>query len=352
MLVDKRNMLQDATLELEVWHEMPMPGTHGHVHQHSGVPHVHVSGKEKEEKARVGIVRMNLAEYVRECRDIRERLEREAPAEDAATKAEAVKGVTRRYLLQDSKVNCTLKVMIDLKQTEGDDKYDAPALRMDPGFSGITGLMRDANDEADELAPLTKTNRSVTANGQTDDMTEAYRQTLAAELLREPGQPSAEEVIEDIFSGGNGWTKYNQQIQSQQPSSGGPHDDAISDGEGHKSGLQPNKRSWPDFARSASGTNLSGMSGRRLFPDQGGTTLRSQGGQASQQHHGHHLRRNSSRSSFGKSDDPFRIASGLRHRSSFARSSHGGDIDGDWMQVPEVDEFDMRDDLRCWNPFK
>jgi hypothetical protein len=34
-------------------------------------------------------------------------------------------GATRRHLLQDSKVNCTLKVTIDLKQMEGDDKFDA-----------------------------------------------------------------------------------------------------------------------------------------------------------------------------------------------------------------------------------
>lgn len=96
MLVDKRNLLQDAFLELEVWHELH--GGHG----------VQIVGK--EEKTRIGVVRVNLAEYVRE------------------TGGEDTQGVTRRHLLHESKVNCTLKVAVDMKQTEGDDRFDAYVL--------------------------------------------------------------------------------------------------------------------------------------------------------------------------------------------------------------------------------
>ncbi len=97
MLVDKRNMLQDFYLELEVLHEVQLPLGSG---PHSG----------KDEKSKMGTVKINLAEYVKETRMIGDK--------DSG-------GVTRRHLLQDSKVNSTLKVTIDLKQIEGDDKFDA-----------------------------------------------------------------------------------------------------------------------------------------------------------------------------------------------------------------------------------
>jgi hypothetical protein len=93
MLVDKRNMLQDALLELEVWHELN--GGHGGV----------IVGK--DEKTKIGIVKVNLAQYVKE------------------TGRDDSQGVTRRHLLYESKVNCTLKITVDMKQTEGDDKFDA-----------------------------------------------------------------------------------------------------------------------------------------------------------------------------------------------------------------------------------
>jgi N-terminal C2 in EEIG1 and EHBP1 proteins len=82
MLVDKRNMLQDVFLELEAWHEIP---------PQSGLLH-HLP---KDEKTKMGVVKINLAEYVKETRMIGDK--------DPG-------GVTRRHLLQDSKINCTLKV--------------------------------------------------------------------------------------------------------------------------------------------------------------------------------------------------------------------------------------------------
>jgi N-terminal C2 in EEIG1 and EHBP1 proteins len=103
MLVDKRNLLQDAFLEFEVWHEI-----------HSGHGVLTVG---KEEKTKIGVVRVNLAEYVRE-----------SSGEDA-------QGVTRRHLLHESKVNCTLKVAVDMKQTEGDDKFDAYVSRHGTAFN-------------------------------------------------------------------------------------------------------------------------------------------------------------------------------------------------------------------------
>jgi hypothetical protein len=203
--------------------------------------------------------------------------------------------------------------------------------------------------KSSEISAMSRSNQKKgTSSRITDDLNEIYGQTLAAELLREPGQPSAEEVIEDIFSGGDGWSKYKQQQQALQQHhtsiTVGTDEGGASDGE-LKTILQPNKRSWPDFAVSSS---ASGLTGRRLF------------GEQARQHDRHEhllvsghlgpgaqIRRNSSRGSFGK-EDPFRIV-GLKRRGSFAVSSHDGDLDGWVGQVPEVDEFDVRDDLRCWN---
>jgi hypothetical protein len=212
--------------------------------------------------------------------------------------------------------------------------------------------MRDANDEADDLTSLSRNARTNASTPQPDDLNEVYRQTLAAELLREPGQPSAEEVIEDIFVGGDGWTKYKQtQVQGAPSSNGGDHE-AGSDGDSNSKGLiRSNKRSWPDFVAGPGQLGHSGISsltGRRLFPD-------TNAGRSDGQYNSHfvsgggHIRRNSSRGSFGKSDDPFRV---VKSRGSFVHSSHDGDLDNQWVgQVPEINEFDVRDDLKCWNSF-
>jgi hypothetical protein len=214
--------------------------------------------------------------------------------------------------------------------------------------------MRDANDEADDLASLSRNARTNASTPQPDDLNEVYRQTLAAELLREPGQPSAEEVVEDIFTGGDGWTKFKQtQPPGALSSNGGGDHDAGSDGEHTNKGpIRPNKRSWPDFVVGSgqSGQSSGGiLTARRPFPDT--STARLDGQQHSQVlSGGFQMRRNNSRGSFGKSDDPFRT---VKSRGNFVSSTHDGDLDSQWAgQVPEINEFDVRDDLKCWNSFE
>ncbi len=71
-------------------------------------------------------------------------------------------------------------------------------MKQDPGFSGITGLMRDANDEADgllhqlppsneanrllELPAFSKSTHRANDTKKVDDLNEVYRQTLAATI--------------------------------------------------------------------------------------------------------------------------------------------------------------------------
>lgn len=51
----------------------------------------------------LGTIKLNLAEYVDQHED--------------------EEGITRRYLVQDSKINCTLKVGIVMHQVEGDGNF-------------------------------------------------------------------------------------------------------------------------------------------------------------------------------------------------------------------------------------
>ncbi|KAG8712329.1 hypothetical protein FRC08_014737 [Ceratobasidium sp. 394] len=65
----------------------------------------------------LGVVRLNLAEYVGKG------------------------SVTRRYLLRDSKTNATLKLSIDVKWLSGEQDYVAPPLQKAQIMEGVAGLM-------------------------------------------------------------------------------------------------------------------------------------------------------------------------------------------------------------------
>ncbi|QRV98904.1 N-terminal C2 in EEIG1 and EHBP1 proteins [Ceratobasidium sp. AG-Ba] len=68
-------------------------------------------------KTTLGVVRLNLAEYVGKG------------------------SVTRRYLLRDSKTNATLKLTIDVKWLSGDQDYIAPPLQKAQIMDAVAGLM-------------------------------------------------------------------------------------------------------------------------------------------------------------------------------------------------------------------
>jgi hypothetical protein len=83
------------------------------------------------EKITLGYVTLNLAEYVEESEDGEE-------------------GVTRRYLMQESKINSTLKIGIAMKQIDGERNYVAPPLKTAPVFGGIAGIMAGEQGETDD----------------------------------------------------------------------------------------------------------------------------------------------------------------------------------------------------------
>lgn len=89
LVIGKDQMLQELYIHLEIIQEYSSAG--------------------KGERITLGNIKLNLAEYV--------------DTNDHAHEDE--EGVTRRYLMQDSKINSTLKVSLHLKHLEGDRSYYA-----------------------------------------------------------------------------------------------------------------------------------------------------------------------------------------------------------------------------------
>jgi hypothetical protein len=86
----------------------------------------------RAEKIILGYVALNLAEYVEESED-------------------GEQGVTRRYLMQESKINSTLKIGIAMKQVDGERTFTAPPLKTAPVFGGIAGIMAGEQEVQDDV---------------------------------------------------------------------------------------------------------------------------------------------------------------------------------------------------------
>jgi hypothetical protein len=114
LTIDKSNNLQECLINFEV------------VQDYSGV---------RSEKITLGYVSLNLAEYV----------------EESEMGPDGEEGVTRRYLMQESKINSTLKIGIMMKQIDGERNFSAPPLKTAPVFGGIAGIMAGEQAEQDDV---------------------------------------------------------------------------------------------------------------------------------------------------------------------------------------------------------
>lgn len=298
LTVGKDGMLQDCPIHFEVQQEYSSGG--------------------RGERIKLGDVHLNLAEYVDTALDV--------PASpvagggrDAAAAATVAaehhdEGITRRYLMQESKINSTLKIGIHMRQTEGTRDYYAPALRTAPVFGGIAGIISSADPTAgggstpqdhpestqESIPPSFNANNK--EMGESQDM---YRLTLAAFWTSQPGELRADDCIEDIFSGGDGWGKEGRprvepESSSHQPGSA----DTTSNGNHH---LHHHDGMSRDTTASGS---RSGNTAER--------------GAATHGHgHGHGHRRN---------------FDGSRRLDKSLRKAPG-----------ELDEMDVREDLVSWN---
>lgn len=144
--VDKNNHLAECPIEFEILQEF------GH-----------------QEKITLGVVRLNLSEYIEESESFLRDSSTQTPvrrrtssvgisptnATRTARKSTDVDvgvpdGIIRRYLMQESKINSTLKISILMVQVDGDRSYIAPPLRSAPTFGGIAGIV--ASDQQDDEA--------------------------------------------------------------------------------------------------------------------------------------------------------------------------------------------------------
>jgi hypothetical protein len=150
--IDKNASLGEALIEFEVLQEF---GT----------------GGARDEKAHLGLVRLNLSEYVEESDGLASRKRGglgaigsgAMPSPSALSTGSASvsvappegvveEGVVRRYLMQDSRINSTLKVSILMVQIDGERNYVAPPLKTAPVFGGIAGIMSGERAEQDDPA--------------------------------------------------------------------------------------------------------------------------------------------------------------------------------------------------------
>jgi hypothetical protein len=176
----------------------------------------------------------------------------------------------------------------------------------------MTGEQGDVEDVGNKPAVTSKTREAG------DELKELYRRTLAAGWTRQPGELSADKCIEDIFAGGDGW--------------------------GGATGVQGASTSSGKHAAEDAGS-MSDSSARHYS--------------SSRRTHWHSLFKSSrpdlkraSRESIGKSHDRPRhvVTGGVRGRGSFEQQAHQMTSEEDRGNMPphEMDEFDLRDDLRSW----
>ncbi|CAB4390243.1 hypothetical protein RhiirA5_396177 [Rhizophagus irregularis] len=126
--------------------------------------------------------------------------------------------MTRRYLLQDSKINSTLKLTINMKQTiVNSSSYKVPPLKKTQIFGGIAGVISEQSErQDDERSPRAfrssfsphhiKRSRSNSSLGsayyaQATHVTPITSSLVANSFLRKVGDKSPTDVVEEIFMG-------------------------------------------------------------------------------------------------------------------------------------------------------
>lgn len=165
LTIDKNLALQSCEVHFEIIQDYNDSGRGGRVH--------------------LGNVKLNLAEYTN------------IPVESSSEEEGEDGMITRRYLMQDSKVNATLKVGIAMKQVDGDTNFIAPPLKSAMVVGGIAGIVQDTGD-VDDMPSVASKSRELS------EAQDIYRQSLAATWACKRGELSPDEVIEDVFNGGDG----------------------------------------------------------------------------------------------------------------------------------------------------
>ncbi|QVM08690.1 hypothetical protein D8B26_003370 [Coccidioides posadasii str. Silveira] len=254
LMVDRNHMLQECGIRFDILQEF--------------------SPNSRSDRSLLGNIDLNLAEYVEE--------------------AEADEGVVRRYLMQNSKINATVKIGIMMHQIEGESNFTAPPLKPATVFSGIAGFMNAAKGDSEDAGRVPSFHHRTREFTELHDL---YFRNLAASWASQAGELPPDQVIEDIFAGGDGWA-------SGRPSLKVGDDDEEDTGYLSDTYSRRTTRNKSPARSTRSGDSL-----------------------------GTHLRSHSKHSDF-----------------SFSSDVGGKDLKGKGKRRKnrEVDEFEVREDLRSW----
>ncbi|KAF7913264.1 hypothetical protein EAE99_010761 [Botrytis elliptica] len=320
LTIDKSNHLSECLIHFEVIQDYNSGAT------------------SKGERVTLGHITLNLAEYVEE------------------SEVEGEEGVVRRYLMQDSKINSTAKIGISMRQVEGERNFVAPILKSAPVFGGIAGIMKgETGDNGDDIGNMPQLQKS----SDKSDLHDMYRRALAASWTCSPAEMPADECVEDIFAGGDGWKRdpdssnFDHNEYSRDMPRIVQDDRELSASGGSGEDLRRHRRSHSDASQKSNLTTSSSVPG-------GGKVGRADG-------RGHRYKRStdttrsgvsssggrsvsaqSGLSSMGDRDDEISImGSGERGRQGRGLGHIPGNHHG-YVRPREVDEFDMREDLVAW----
>jgi N-terminal C2 in EEIG1 and EHBP1 proteins len=187
LTIDRNQVLQVCDVNFEVLQEYSEGGRGGRV--------------------LLGNVKINLAEYVDDSGNGSGRGRGGGRSEEGDGIGEygGGAGIVRRYLMQESKINSTLKIGIKMRQLEGETNFTSPPLKTAMVFGGIAGVLSaevaDGVDETGAHMPSI-TNKS----REMSELHDMYRRTLAASWSCASDELPPDKLIEDLFAGGDGGT--------------------------------------------------------------------------------------------------------------------------------------------------
>ncbi|KAL4896641.1 mitochondrial inner-membrane-bound regulator-domain-containing protein [Aspergillus ambiguus] len=136
------------------------------------------SSSHGDSKNMLGRIKLNIPEYV--------------------DKSDDDEGIVRRYLMQDSKINGTLRIGIAIRQVEGDRNFTTPPLKSAMVFGGIAGVVSSEQGDPVDLGRLPSLSSQST---EVSDLQDMYRRTLAASWNSNSDDLPADKLIEELFSG-------------------------------------------------------------------------------------------------------------------------------------------------------
>ena len=222
------------------------------------------------------------------------------------------------------------KVSISLKQIDGDKNFTAlvlvmpyialililcrPPLKSAPVFGGIAGIMTSEQGELEDLGQVPSMSSKTREIGELQDM---YRRTLAASWTCQIGELPADECVEDIFAGGDGWGKHGLAASFQTSSPAKSTEDSTGDAESSGEARTTNRH----HRRTSSGF------------------IR----HSNEKHPGHS--RNGSKTS--QANRTTNLTDGSPNLNQ-AQSSVSGKKRISHRNPHEVDEFEAREELRSW----